>query len=1134
MRARATVAALVVTGAVGLSLVPIFGDAQARWAAGMVAALGAFIAVPGVFVVRATRRTHASLARLERLVVENHKRASVWNFHLMNGLGLSLPQRVGNENARPEDRTAAKRAGSGSAAAASDARRLLDSGILDVEYYSALVGFEPNDGREAAEHYIAVGASRGVSPTPFLDLTTLPAEVASAARSGEIKRLLEHLRSPEAYERPLSALFDPRVCDVDLNLARRHPGGVLGAYLTSIGPDSVLAVPADNVNAGTRALTVRSALIDHAREVHSSKRLAGSRTSGTWDFDAEAEWLNDVRTAGVGPLPLVSVVMAVRDRADVVGQAIRSVQDQTHERWELIVVDDGSQDDTRDRVRAFAASDSRIRIIEGFGKGSAHARNVGLGAVTGQYVAFLDSDNQWVDHYLEVMLSAMQRDGLAAGYSAIALHSASGTEFRAYDGGLDDLLALSHIDLNVFVVRADVVRATRGFDESLRRWIDHDFAIKIARMTVPRLLPFIGCWYDGSGESDDRISVRESEHWQWVVLGKHHVHWPDSPERVPGRVSVVVPTFKDHSMTKVSVDSVLRDADAAGVDIEVIVVDNGSGIDVGQELIAHFGCGGRVKYTRLPRNLNFAIGCNSGASRASGEFVLFLNNDTVVRSGALSKLLNTIREPAVIGVQPLLVYGDERVQSAGTVFTARDALPNHLLVGHPPADALTLNDADFHAVSAAALLMRTGEFIELGGFDPIFVNGMEDVDLCLRGRDRFSGQFRVVPEAIVTHLEGQTPGRGANVIENRRIFLQRWRGRLPEPQRELIREAGFLLAHVGTDGLEVPGPRPVLVRDPADARIRWGIVIASDPGRAGDTWGDTHFAESLRAALVSRGQSAVVHRGTDHAPAAAYDDVVVVIRGKKSVIPIPGKVNILWVISHPEQVDAHELREFDLVFAASPRWASEMSAASGVNVEVLLQATDLARFTNQGPVESHPGLLFVGGTHEGRDRRTVSTALAAGIDLRVYGRGWAGKLPAGTLRGDYIPNDRLSAHYRGADRVLADHWEDMARHGFVQNRVFDAVASGARVVSDPVEGIEELFYGAVRTFRTPQELALLCADGAEFPDDLAMADIAGRVRREHSFHARADRLIAAVTQLPAIRDKAIELEHLQTVLKGTE
>lgn len=112
---------------------------------------------------------------------------------------------------------------------------------------------------------------------------------------------------------------------------------------------------------------------------------------------------------------------------------------------------------------------------------------------------------------------------------------------------------------------------------------------------------------------------------------------------------------------------------------------------------------------------------------------------------------------------------------------------------------------------------------------------------------------------------------------------------------------------------------------PAQA-LRWAIDTAATPGRWGDLWGDTHFANSLAAALRRLGQHVGIdRRDTRNRPDRARADVVLVLRGLPIEVPAPGPVRLLWVISHPDEVTADEARRYDAVFAASPAWAGRRS-----------------------------------------------------------------------------------------------------------------------------------------------------------------------------------------------------------------
>jgi spore maturation protein CgeB len=199
-------------------------------------------------------------------------------------------------------------------------------------------------------------------------------------------------------------------------------------------------------------------------------------------------------------------------------------------------------------------------------------------------------------------------------------------------------------------------------------------------------------------------------------------------------------------------------------------------------------------------------------------------------------------------------------------------------------------------------------------------------------------------------------------------------------------------------------------------------------------------------------------------------------------------------------------------------WAAKAAARSGADVVPLLQATDPALFRPEAaePDTGDP-VLFVGNSRK-VFRPVVRDLLAAGVDVAVYGSQWEPFLsPLGrSVQAQFVPNDQLPAAYRAAGVVLNDHWDDMRTEGFVSNRLFDAAAAGARVVSDHIDGVEDLFGGLVRTYRTAQELVALVRQAPDgYPAEPQRSQIARRVGREHSFDARAATLLEDALKLRA-------------------
>jgi len=135
--------------------------------------------------------------------------------------------------------------------------------------------------------------------------------------------------------------------------------------------------------------------------------------------------------------------------------------------------------------------------------------------------------------------------------------------------------------------------------------------------------------------------------------------------------------------------------------------------------------------------------------------------------------------------------------------------------------------------------------------------------------------------------------------------------------------------------------------------------------------------------------------------------------------------------------------------------------------------------------------------------------------VEVYGPDWRAFIPASSIVATSLPHSELPGLYESAAVVLNDHWPAMQRAGFIANRPFDVVAAGGRVISDHVDGIDELFEGAVRSWRSvPELIDMLSSDlDAVFPSERTLREISDKVRAEHSFDARAMSLLDAALEL---------------------
>lgn len=193
-------------------------------------------------------------------------------------------------------------------------------------------------------------------------------------------------------------------------------------------------------------------------------------------------------------MALVTVVTPTYNRAERIPRAIESVQAQTYEEWEHIIVDDASTDNTRSVVNSYG--DNRIQYIRhDNNQRQAAARNTAIEAANGKYVAFLDSDDEWCPEKLEKQVNwitdrneewvGVYTDGTTLRNSRVKDFLASLFPYEIRQEGDEDLIrGILTMQGNIsagssLLARTKAVRAINGFDESLPRHEDLDFTLKL-------------------------------------------------------------------------------------------------------------------------------------------------------------------------------------------------------------------------------------------------------------------------------------------------------------------------------------------------------------------------------------------------------------------------------------------------------------------------------------------------------------------------------------------------------------------------------------------------------------------------------------------------------------------------------
>ena len=380
------------------------------------------------------------------------------------------------------------------------------------------------------------------------------------------------------------------------------------------------------------------------------------------------------------------------------------------------------------------------------------------------------------------------------------------------------------------------------------------------------------------------------------------------------RASVVIPIYQRADMLA----PCLAALDAAGLgDIELVLVDNGSTDPAMAPLLDAWE--GSAVIRRNPVNAGFAAACNQGARAASAPVVVFLNSDTEVRAGWLEPLLDAVADPGVGMAGSRLLYPDGRIQHAGMALAA-GCQPVHLHRGVPGDHPVVTRSRDLLLLTGACCAISRDLFLETGGFDLTFVNGHEDVDLCLRlAASGLRSVYR--GDSVVVHHESMSPGRMDRDNENAQVFRRRWHGWAPD-WLDLLGEDGIADAGWCDCRWEGPlfdaSPEAAFGREAVRALVEDGRrPSASDlqPGPLADDAAalcDDVLLTALNRLRVGAPAAETFHHLRDGRPLGT-------VRGEGALIAVAG----------PGAVAAADMARAHMAMAAGPQ-ALEMVQAAGM------------------------------------------------------------------------------------------------------------------------------------------------------------------------------------------------------------
>ena len=467
--------------------------------------------------------------------------------------------------------------------------------------------------------------------------------------------------------------------------------------------------------------------------------------------------------------PVVSVVVPCYGQAHFLEEAVESVVAQTFQDWELIVVDDGSPDDTRDVARRLAAAhpDRSIRLLEKTNGGLADARNAGIRAARGAYILPLDADDVLDPRMLAACVDLLDREhGVAIAYTDLehfgeVSRIVRAGEFHARNlrrenqlnycsmyrrtaweqtGGYDDLMSLGYEDWDFWVRCAGQGLIARRIPEPLLRYrvkADSMYGTALAHDAQLRAQVVL----------DNSRSYGRSYHRRARAL---LLERPLPPPQASPQVSVVVATrYRPH---------LLREALASiGAqtmkDLEILLVSDG-GMDV-EDVVRLAGVAAITRVIRHGRRLGLAAARNAALAFARGRYVAYLDDDDHFLPEHLETLLAVLRASGL-----KVAYADSRRFEEAPDGNGGYARVNESVVYSVDWNPAQLLRGNF--IPVPCIVHERSCLLETGPFDERLPNH-EDWDLWIRLSRRFLfAHLPIVTSEYRWRTDGTTMSSGPN------------------------------------------------------------------------------------------------------------------------------------------------------------------------------------------------------------------------------------------------------------------------------------------------------------------------------------------------------------------------------------
>lgn len=485
--------------------------------------------------------------------------------------------------------------------------------------------------------------------------------------------------------------------------------------------------------------------------------------------------------------PKISIIVpAYKTPEAFLRQLMDSLLAQTYANWELCIANASPEDASMEYVlKEYAKKDSRIlwkKLEEN--KGIAENTNEAFAMATGEFAGLLDHDDLLAPNALYEVAKALETepdiDVLYTDEDKVR-----GDEvLEHFQPNLKpdfniDLLRSNNYICHFFVVRKSLLEKTGGFRREYDGAQDYDFIFRCTQAAgkihhIPEILYHWRTHQSSTADNPEsklyafeagKRAIEENLRQNGLIgevshtkdYGFYRVKYPVQGEPL---VSIIIPNKDAKEDLEKCIQSILEKS--SYTNYEILIVENNS---TGEEIFSYYkelSENSRIRLLRWKREFNYSAINNYGAKKAKGDYLLFLNNDTeVISPDWIEEMLGFCQRPDTGIVGARLYFGNNTVQHAGTVIGI-GGIAGHMFTDMPRERSGYMHKAaiiqDLSAVTAACMMVKRQVFDEVQGFEEQLSVAFNDVDFCLRVREK---QYLVVYDPYVELYHYESKSRGA-------------------------------------------------------------------------------------------------------------------------------------------------------------------------------------------------------------------------------------------------------------------------------------------------------------------------------------------------------------------------------------